>query len=113
MPDVRLPYAACQGENEHACVIGPNEEILAECYDTPFESGMNLAMAISAMLNDRNDNHVCSAASADRARLFLQIVTLNGLRDHNTMAFVSEAIDEAPIKHVRDQSAQLAPEGPF
>jgi hypothetical protein len=95
-------YAACRGEGEHACVIGPNEEIVAEFYDSPFIPGMELAMAFAALLNDRDLNHGCNAdAERDRTRLFLLLVATNRLRDEGAMRIVSEAVDFSDIKHVR------------
>lgn len=49
--DVRLPFAACQGEGEHACVLGPNDEIVVECAHGSADSQFRMAQRIAAMFN--------------------------------------------------------------
>lgn len=106
--DVRYAYAASRGEGEHACVIGPNEEIVAEFYDSPFIPGMDLACAFAAMLNDRDDNHCCNyAARRPRAQHLLLLARQNEVRDNETLETLSLAIEEAGVAFNRAEIAEF------
>lgn len=47
----RLPYSACRGEGEHACVIGPDEAVLVEITHGSADQQWMLASHIAALLN--------------------------------------------------------------
>lgn len=54
--DVRYPYAACRGEGENACVIGPDGEIIVEIVDDSSpEDQMRLASHIAEGFTRRLD----------------------------------------------------------
>lgn len=53
----RLPYAACRGEGQNACVIGPHEEVVVEITHGAPEAQCKLASRIASMLNE---NHTVS-----------------------------------------------------
>jgi hypothetical protein len=54
--DMRLPFAAMQSDGEHACVIGPGDEILVECVHGPADAQFRLAQRIAASFNRDLEN---------------------------------------------------------
>lgn len=110
-----LPYSAMRSEGEHACVIGPRDEIVAELWEVPDALQMPLASTIAEALNDQDLNHECNAAARrTRAQHVLLLVRENRIADERVIDQLTDLVHEAGVKFARAEIAELTGDGlPF